>query len=146
MHPYLLNVEGVAVLLNTSLNGARGWAHDGDIPGVRVGKQWRFWAPAVLEQVLGAEAARLALPALPEGHQDPGVVTVPALADLLGLPSRTVSILLRQGSIPGGKVGGQWRAYWPLITAKIASGKPLTDKADGDPEETDDSVDQVDPA
>jgi excisionase family DNA binding protein len=127
VHSHLLDVEGAAVLVRTSPASVRRWAHSGEIPGTRVGGQWRFWAPAILERVIGAEAARHATPALPNGHTEPGIVDSHELADLLGLPDRTVTMLLRQGRIPGEKVGGQWRSYWPYIQAKIAAGLPLTD-------------------
>ena len=129
MHPHLLDAEGVAVLVGSSPAAVRRWAHAGEIPGTRVGGQWRFWAPAVLERVIGAEPARSAVPALPDGHTEPGVVASGELADLLGLPDRTVTMLMRQGRIPGEKVGGQWRSYWPWIQQRIAAGLPLADES-----------------
>jgi excisionase family DNA binding protein len=129
MHPHVLDAEGVAVLVRSSPAAVRRWAHDGEIPGTRVGGQWRFWAPAVLERVIGAEPARSAVPALPDGHTEPGVVASGELADLLGLPDRTVTMLMRQGRIPGEKVGGQWRSYWPWIRQRIAAGLPLADES-----------------
>ena len=141
MHPYLLNIEGAAALIKTRPSTARSWAHDGVIPGTRVGGQWRFWAPSLLERVIGAEAARHATPPLPDGHTEPEVVDTGELAGLLGLPALRVAILQRQGRIPGEKVGGQWRAYWPCIQAKIAAGAPLTDV----PEDAEDPGEQAEP-
>jgi excisionase family DNA binding protein len=133
MHPHVLDVEGAAVLVRTSPAAVRRWAHAGEIPGTRVGGQWRFWAPTVLERVIGAQAAAYAIPALPNGYTEPGVVASAELADLLGLPDRTITALMRQGRIAGEKVGGQWRTYWPWVQARIAAGLPLTDRSPDDP-------------
>ena len=138
MHPHVLDVEGAALLMRASPAATRRWVHDGEIPGTRVGGQWRFWAPALLERVIGAEAARHAVPPLPDGHAEPGIVDSGELAKLLGLPDRTMTMLMRQGRVPGEKVGGTWRAYWPCIRDKIATGVPLTDLPDPEVDDADD--------
>ena len=144
MHPHVLDLDGAAALIKTRPSTVRSWAHDGVIPGTRVGGRWRFWAPSLLERVIGAEAARHATPPLPDGHTEPEVVDTGELAGLLGLPALRVAILQRQGRIPGEKVGGQWRAYWPCIQAKIVAGAPLTDVPE-DAEDADDPGEQAEP-
>ena len=144
MHPHVLDIEGAAVLIKTRPSTVRSWAHDGVIPGTRVGGRWRFWAPTLLERVIGAEAARHATPPLPDGHTEPDVVDSGELANLLGIPEHTVTRLLRVGRIPGEKVGGQWRAYWPCILAKIVAGAPLTDVPE-DAEDAEDPGEQAEP-
>lgn len=125
MHPQLVDLDDVAELIAVSTATARRWAAAGKIPGVRVGGQWRFWAPAVLTAVVGPEAVGHA-PAPPAGYIEPGVVPAADLADLLGIHPRTVSVLLLAGEIPARKVGHQWRAYWPAIRDRIAAGQALT--------------------
>ena len=126
MHPHLMDLDGVARTLAVSSVTARRWASDGRIPGVRIGGQWRFWAPAVLTRAVGPEAASH-VPALPPGHTDPTIVGTAQLAELLGIHEQTVTVLLRKGAIPATKVGHQWRAYWPNIRDRIAAGLPLID-------------------
>jgi excisionase family DNA binding protein len=150
MHPHLLEIEGAARLIRHSVSATRRLACAGDIPATRIGGRWRLWAPAVLERVIGADAV-LALPALPEGWQEPGIVTGRELAELLGLSERSVTNLLAAGRIPGTKVGGGWRTYWPSILAKITAGQPLVeapgnpDACPLDPVDPPDGVDLTDP-
>jgi excisionase family DNA binding protein len=125
MHPLLLDLEGAAELIAVSPHTARQWAKAGNIPGTKVGGQWRFWSPALLTAVVGPEAAdHFAHPV--SGIPEPGIVGVTELAEALGIPQRTVAILLRRGEIPAKKFGYQWRAFWPLIRDRIAAGQPLT--------------------
>lgn len=127
MHPYLLDIPAAGALIRVSAVTTRRLALTGDIPATRIGAQWRIYTPSLLAAVLDPAAARQATPALPPDWQEPGIVTSEELADLLGLPTGTLKILLNQGRIPAGKGGGRWRAYWPAILAKIAAGQPLTD-------------------
>lgn len=133
MHPQILDLEGAADVIAVSPNTARRWAAAGRLPGARIGGQWRFWLPAVLESVVGADAAAHAQ-GLPEGHIEPSVVGVAQLADLLGIHQRTIAVLLRNGDIPARKAGYLWRAYWPEIRDRIAAGQPLRDPAEPDTE------------
>lgn len=47
--------------------------------------------------------------AAPQPEALPGVLDVPAVAELLALSERTVRIRLREGTIPGWKIGNLWR-------------------------------------
>jgi len=135
MHPHVLDAEGAALLVKVRLVAIRRWAHDGEIPGTRVGGQWRFWAPSLLARTIGVAAAQDAVPPLPPDHVEPGIVDSSELAALLGFPDRTITYLMRQDRIPGEKVGGTWRTYWPSIRSKLAEGLPLTDTPELAPEE-----------
>ena len=142
MHPLLMDLEAAAAAIATQPDTARRQAVSGQLPGTRVGGQWRFWAPALVGAVAGPEAAsHLAGQLLPPGHVEPGVVDVAELADLLGIAPRTVAGLMRAGTIPARK-SGQWRAYWPVIRDRIAAGQPLMDHPAVDPDDTEDHDDE----
>ncbi len=128
MHPYVLDVEAAAAVIDVAPDTVRRWAHAKRIPGTRVGGTWRFWTPSLLAAVVG-EAAADALPPLPQQHVEPGVVDSQQLSDLLGVPPRTLAALLRQGDIPAQKVGIRWRMYWPAIRDRLAAGAPLVPAA-----------------
>ncbi|GAB7190758.1 hypothetical protein NUM3379_14650 [Kineococcus sp. NUM-3379] len=124
MHPLLTDLRGAAELTATPRSTVRRWAFDGRVPGTRVGGQWRFWAPALLSSVAGPDAAEVLLRGEPV--PEPGVVGTRQLAELLGLPRRTVALLLREGKLPGRKAGHEWRVSWPAVRDRIAAGRPLT--------------------
>lgn len=125
MHPQLLDVPAVAAMIGRSKPTVRRWATDGDIPGTRIGGQWRFWHPSLMTSVLGPEAATGEAIAMPAGFVEPRVVDVAELADLLGMHERTLALLVRNGEVPARKTGGRWMAYWPPIRERIIAGQPL---------------------
>jgi len=127
MHPHVLDVERAALLLKVGAVVIRRWAQSGEVPGTRIGGQWRFWAPALLTRVLGPEVAKDAIPPLPGDHVEPGIVDSRELAKLLGVTDRTMALLMREGQVPGERVGGTWRTYWPSIRSRLAEGTPLAD-------------------
>jgi len=120
----LTDLKGAAMLIAAQPATTRRMAAAGEVPGTRVGGQWRFWKPALLTRVAGADAAAHALGDY-HPSDDPGVVDIHELADLLGLSEGRLSLLLRQGDVPATKVGRQWRAYWPAIRDRIAAGQSL---------------------
>lgn len=124
MHPLLRDLEGAATLIRSTRATTRRRAVAGEIPGSLVGHQWRFWAPAVLASLFGEQAITMG-PQLPDDHTEPDVIGLAELSDLLGMHPRTVGALLRDGQIPGQKLGIQWRIYWPQIRDKIAAGEPF---------------------
>ncbi|GAA2027447.1 helix-turn-helix domain-containing protein [Pseudokineococcus marinus] len=128
MHPRLLDLRATAALVAVTPQTARNWAHAGRIPGVRVGGSWRFWRPAVLAAVVGPESAQRSEAREPE-VDEPGIVGIKQLADLLGVHDRTVNELLRRGQLPGRKIGNSWRLSWPDIRDAIAEGRPLVPAA-----------------
>lgn len=130
MHPHVLDVERAALLLKVGAVVIRRWAQSGEVPGTRIGGQWRFWAPALLTRALGPEIAKDAIPSLPADHVEPGIVDSRELAKLLGVTDRTMALLMRDRQVPGEKVGGTWRTYWPSIRSRLAEGKPLDDAAE----------------
>lgn len=107
----------------------RNWAVAGRIPGIRVGGSWRFWRPALLAAVAGTEITDRSV-SDPADVAEPEVVSISQLADLLGVHANTVNLLLRQGSLPGRKIGGRWRVYWPAVRDAIAAGEPLRSATD----------------
>lgn len=125
VHPQLLDVPGVAAMIGRSRPTVRRWATDGDIPGTRIGGQWRFWQPSLIASVLGPEAAQGEAITMPEGFIEPRVVDVAGLAELLGIHERTLALLVRSGEVPARKTGGRWMAYWPPIRERIIAGQPL---------------------
>ena len=125
MHPRLLDLPATAALVGVTPQTTRNWAIAGRIPGVRVGGSWRFWRPAVLAVVVGPESAHRSEAAAEADVVEPGIVGVKQLADLLGIHDRTVNELLRRGQLPGRKIGGSWRIFWPDVRDAIAAGRPL---------------------
>ena len=125
MHPQLLDVPAVAAMIGRSSPTVRRWATDGEIPGTRIGGQWRFWRSSLITSVLGPDAAEGEAVAMPEGFVEPRVVDVAQLADLLGIHERTLALLVRNGEVPARKTGGRWMAYWPPIRERIIAGQPL---------------------
>lgn len=125
MHPLLLDLRGAAELVGVTAQTTRTWALRGRIPGLRVGGSWRFWRPALLAAAAGVETGPGAGHGPAQQAPEPELVSISQLADLLGLHERTVSLLLRQGNLPGRKTGGRWRVYWPAVRDAIATGGPL---------------------
>jgi hypothetical protein len=122
VHPNVLTLEQAAALASMPAAVARRHAASGRIPGVRIGRPWRFWRPSVLLAVTGVSVSD-------GGHNDLAeVVDAAALGELLGIPERTVCTLMRQKQIPGQKVAGRWRAHWPTIRHRISAGGPLVPK------------------
>ena len=122
MHPLLMDLDDVAALLREHVSTVGDRARRGDIPGARVGAQWRFWRPAVMRLAVGdVVAARLSAPQ----DDDPELVSPAEIADLLGISMATTMTLLHSGDIPAGRVGGRWHIYWPAIRDAIAEGHPL---------------------
>ncbi len=119
MHPNVLTLKQAAALASMPAAVARRHAASGRIPGVRIGRPWRFWRPSVLLAVTGVS--------LPDSEcgDVAEVVDAAALGALLGIPEQTVCALMRQGKIPGQKVAGRWRAHWPTIRHRISVGGPL---------------------
>lgn len=127
MHPLLLDLDAAASVISLQPETLRRRAMAGELPGSRVGGKWRFWAPALLASVAGADAAaHMVRERTPPGYEEPGVVDVAELADLLNLSPRTIAELMRAGVVPA-KKAGQWRAFWPLVRDQIAAGRDLSD-------------------
>lgn len=124
MHPQLLDIAGAAALLRMTPQRLRYALEDGDVPGTKVGREWRMWGPAVVAKILGEEAVA-DLASAPADFLEPVVVDSHELAELLGFTAQTVSKLLRDGALPGQKIGVAWRSYWPVIRQRIATGQPL---------------------
>lgn len=124
MHPHVLDLRTAAARTSMQPAVLRRRAHRGEIPGSQVGRQWRFWHPSLVLHLVGPEAAAM-LDSSPQQHCDPGIVTTRELADLLGIPERTIALLLRHGALPGRKDHTRWRIYWPVIRDRIAAGQPL---------------------
>lgn len=112
-------------MIGVSQPTVRRWASGGQIPGTRIGGQWRFWQPSVLHRVLGPAAAQQEAVALPDGFVEPRVLDVVSLGAVLGIHERTIGLLVRGGQLPARKTGGRWLAYWPTIRDHIAAGHPL---------------------
>lgn len=128
MHPLLLDVETAARQLGVSEMTFRRRLAVGEIVGSKIGNQWRFWAPTLVTMAAGPGAGEhMAQELLPAGWTEPSLVDLDQLAELLGVTSRTAADLARDGELPAGKIGRQWRASWPVIRDRIAAGRPLND-------------------
>ena len=126
MHPLLLDVETAAQRLGVSAITFRRRLAAGDVVGSKIGNQWRFWAPTLVTGAAGPGAGEhVAQELLPVGWIEPGMVDLEQLAELLGIAQRTLAELVRDGELPAGKLGRQWRAYWPVIRDRIAAGERL---------------------
>lgn len=119
MHPDVLTLGQAGTLVAMPAAVLRRHAASGRIPGVRIGRPWRFWRPSVLLAVTGASTPSALHPDLAE------VMDAADLGELLGIPERTICALMRQGLIPGQKVAGRWRAHWPTIQQRLSAGQVL---------------------
>ena len=135
MHPLLLDVETAARQLGVSEMTFRRRLAAGEVVGSKIGSQWRFWAPTLVTAAAGPGAGEhITQELLPAGWTEPNVVDLDQLAELLGITPRTIAELARDGDLPAGKIGRQWRAYWPVIRDRIAAGHPLNDPPSGSPQ------------
>jgi len=127
MHPLIRDVPGLADLLQISPTSAARRAREGTVPGVKIGREWRFWVPAVVAVVTGTAGARA-----DEARDDvpvPDMVHAEELAEVLGVHANTLRLLFRQGRVPGRRVGGTWVAHWPTVCRWIANGEQRSDAA-----------------
>lgn len=53
--PEVLTVSEVAVILDTTVVTVRSWAEEGELPGVLIGRVWRF-SKTVLERYIAGES------------------------------------------------------------------------------------------
>jgi len=119
MHPDVLTLQQTSTLVAMPTAVVRRHAASGAIPGIRIGRPWRFWSPSVLHAVTGVRPS-------PRGEPPSvDVVDAAALGWLLGIPERTVCVLLRRGELPGHKVAGRWRSHWPTIAHHLREGVAL---------------------
>ena len=116
MHPLVCDLPGLAELLSVSPVSAGRLARSGSVPGRKVGREWRFWVPAVL--AVAAPHARPPDPRPPVGV----LLSARTLAGLLGLHPNTARALMRAGRLPAQRVGGVWRAHWPSVQDWLAHG------------------------
>lgn len=124
MHPLVCGVPGLADLLKISVTSAARRAREGTVPGVKIGREWRFWTPAVVAVVTGTIEADA-------DTEMPGLVHAEDLAELLGIHANTMRRLLRRGQVPGRRVGGTWMAHWPSVCRWIAAGgRPSSPECD----------------
>lgn len=131
MHSQLMTVTDVAEMLAVHPNTIRSRAHDGVIPGARIGKLWRFWRPTVLALAVGDEAAEQLIAA--DGYRpddDPEVVSPAALGELLGINRATVRAAIHRGAIPTGRVMSRQQISWPYVRDAIAAGTALEPSAE----------------
>ncbi len=117
MHPHIADLDATAALLHVARRTAASWAQAGRIPAIKVGGQWRFWTPAVIEAMGGPRT-------LPPSD-DPVIVTPEDVAEMLGLSHSATYQLLRSGAIPAVKAGSRWRIHWPTIRDSIINGQSL---------------------
>lgn len=110
----------VASWLALSIPTLMARVRDGEVPGSRIGAEWRFWRPALRARLFPHEA-----PAEPH-RIEAEVVTTAQLAELLQLTGETVRARIEDGSIPASKIGNQWRIYWPAIRARLEAGENFT--------------------
>lgn len=124
MHRHVLDLHAASQRTGIPPAVLRRRAFDGDVPATRIGGHWRFWHPALVLHLVGPEAAAMLEETLGEDCE-PEVVTTKELSRLLGLPERSLAVLLREGALPGRKDKRRWRAYWPVIRLRLAAGEPL---------------------
>lgn len=110
----------VASWLAISLPTLMARVEAGDVPASRIGKEWRFWRPALAHRLFALEAP------VESTRHDAEIITTTQLAERLQLTSETVRARIDDGSIPASKIGNTYRIYWPAIRAKLESGEDFT--------------------
>lgn len=126
-HPHVLTLDDVATLTGKPPATVARWATAGTIPGVRFGRAWRFWAPAIAVTLHGPDGTDT-VPALPARHVEPGMLTSHGLARVLDLPPANINRLVRAGAIPATQ-DLRWTISWPRVRTCIATGRPLAEPA-----------------
>lgn len=114
MHPDVLTVQSAAELAAVDVTTLRRSLAHGQMPGARLGRNWRLWRPALLEAVGAAQPP-------PSTVTVPEVVTLADLGVLLGISKPTLISLAAGGHLPARKVGALWRVHWPSIVAMMAT-------------------------
>lgn len=110
MHPDVLTLQGAADLLGVSAQTVRRRILAGELPAGKVAAEWRLWRPALLELLTGqAQPVQI----------DKQAIGTRELGARVGLSDQAVRRNVRQGVIPGVRVGATWRIYWPTIVESL---------------------------
>ena len=113
--PPMLAASDVARYLGLTTAAVRLWIADGTLAALRIGRQWRIGAPALLALIAGAIARRGAdtprppsydAEAVAGGYRVPALLSVRQLAEHLRVTSATVRRHIGDGSIPAIRLFG----------------------------------------
>jgi excisionase family DNA binding protein len=89
----------------------------GELPGRRLGDQWRAYWPAVVASF--------------EHDPSADVISVSVLAQRLGIQEATTRRLLADGILPGRQLGKSWFIWWPAVVDHLRS-KESASEADAE--------------
>lgn len=128
--PDILTTEELAHRWGVTPQTIRALAANGEIPGLRVGKNWRYSYPAVhyaLTHYGQPQALQVyAIPAAGRGDTD--VLSTEDLAERLGVTTKTIRSLVARGVIPALRIGRNWRySYRAALHALTQAGRPPKD-------------------
>lgn len=132
-----MSVEQVADILRVTSNTAYRWARTGRLPAYRVGGAWIVVKPELIEHLDSRRARQenagtheTAPDALEALFEDYGTwLTVPQVAESLGVSEHGVYKWLREGVVPGYQIGRSWRVLRSELIATVRSsrtGEPIT--------------------
>lgn len=129
MHPDVLDIPATAQLLGLSKSATYRLVRSGAIPAWRLGGQWRLWRPAVIRAVAGPEEAkRHPSPA----EDEPKLIDIATLSDLLDVTPPTCHVLMKDGTIPSQQVGRRLRVWWPNVRQLMIEGSVVEGQGPAD--------------
>jgi len=108
----VLTIEEVAGWLGRNAHALRQRAHEGELPGRKVGRGWRFGREAIAELLAAGEGrgvgTRRRRPPAPgtSGGEELGAVEAAAF---LRVPPQTLYAQVRKGRVQGWQERGRWR-------------------------------------
>lgn len=140
-YPSVLKLDEVATLLRLTRQATSRLIRIGQLPGFRVGGEWRVLRSQLQDVMDGrwSPGSGNGLPAqdsgvLPELASYPMVLKLDEVASLLRVNRQVLGRLLHHGQLPGFRAGGAWRVQRDRIQDLIAG--RWTPSADASPDST----------
>lgn len=113
--------QEVAEWLRMSNQTIRALTRTGELPSTQIGEVTRYWLPALRQRLFPTAGGQM------RREDEPEIVDVKELAELLDLSVQTVRAKAAEGVIPATRIGREWRFHWPTIRSRLEAGKPLAD-------------------
>lgn len=106
----IMNVEEVSCYLNVSPTTIYKAAQNAQIPGRKIGRDWRFSQPLIANWLCGQWEAAVEQVLFLNGQESKDqIFDVNAAASYLRVSTTTIYAAVKDGQMPGQKVGKQWR-------------------------------------
>lgn len=127
MHPQIATLSEVARVLDLNVRTVSKRFDEGSMPGVKVGRSYRFWLPAVHAAVSGSGYDAATVEADDPWAGDIAYLSIPACAEALDVSVSTVRRILASDEAESievtrsaTRIGRLWRISWPLLRDQMA--------------------------